>query len=173
MAFIVVLIPESLSICKISILLVLQTTYLNYGIMKRSFAEYKDQAIEIFNEFVFLVLLLILIQYRYESDWTDIAANAFIGIILSQICIISLVSVISGFIKLLRFIRRCRKSDSEQAQNLHSELDSFANMFVQNNNRRAEIRQIAPKQPISMRVLTRRAEAFMKDFHDEKENKKL
>ena len=101
MVFVVVLVPDPLSLYKIPILIVLQTVYLVYSIFKRSFEEWKDQMVEIFNEFVFLILLMLLLQYLSEPDWTDTAENAFIGIIMSQISILTIVSMTSGIIKLV------------------------------------------------------------------------
>ena len=101
MVFVVVLVPDPLSLYKIPILIVLQTVYLVYSIFRRSFEEWKDQMVEIFNEFVFLILLMLLLQYLSEPDWTDAAENAFIGIIMSQISILTIVSMTSGIIKLV------------------------------------------------------------------------
>ena len=102
MIFIVVLMPDSFYLLKISILIALQAVCLAYNILKRSFAECKDQTVEIFNEFVFLILILFLVHYPSESDWIHIAEDAFIGIIMSQIWILTAVSMISSIIKLAK-----------------------------------------------------------------------
>ena len=137
MALIVVLMPDS-SLYKIPILLVLQTAYLVYSFAKRSFNEYTDQMVQVFNESVFLILIMLLIKYRSESDWTDTAENVFIGIILSQLSILMIVSMASGIIKIVRCcIKRCRKSSPIQAQNenLQTEHEIFNSMFILRNDR--------------------------------------
>ena len=173
MVFLIVLIPDSLCLLKISILIILQTVYLVYGIFKRSFDECKDQLVEIINEFVFLVLITILIQYRYEPDWNDTSADIFIGIILSQLWILLLISIISSIIKLARFIQRKKtKSNREQPQSSvyqQSENENFSNASILRNERSMNKRQVMPK---SYKLSHRRTERLHKRFEDRTEGPK-
>ena len=172
MTFIVVLFPDSLSSYKISILLVLQTTYLVYSILNRSFDERKDQMVEVFNESVFLILIMLLIQYHSESDWTDTAENAYIGIILSQLWILTIVSIVTGIVKLIKLIRRCRKSNPEEAESksLSREVDVYADASFSMNDGLTRNKRAVPR---GSEVFNVRAEIYEIRNEEEKDSHKL
>ena len=108
----VVLIPDSLFALKVAFVLPLQIAYLAYSILVRSFAEVKDRVVEICNEIVMLVLITFLIRYRSKSKWTSTAESEFIGIVLSQICMLSIICMISSTIESIKFVKSRRKSAS-------------------------------------------------------------
>ena len=66
MILIVVDIPDSLFALKISLVLLFQVAYIAYVILVKSFTKI-DQVIEVVNEFVILILFILLIKYRSET----------------------------------------------------------------------------------------------------------
>ena len=108
---IAVILPDSLFELRVSLALALQSSYILYAILIRSFVEVKDQLVEVFNEVVLLVLIIIMTLYNSESQWNDRVVYAVIGIILFQSIILMFVSMIGA---LVRFIRRCKKTVQEK-----------------------------------------------------------
>ena len=82
MILIAVFIPDSAFVLKICLFLILQIACILYACFIRSFANKKDQIVEILNEIVVLVLLALLTKYNSEEKWTDASENAFVLIIL-------------------------------------------------------------------------------------------
>ena len=109
-----VFIPGSVFALKIVFLLPLQIAYLAYTIFVRSFTKTKDRVVETLSEITYLVLLIFLIKYHSKSKWTNVAEGEFIGIIFLQILTLSLVSIISSIIELVKFYKNKRMSDSER-----------------------------------------------------------
>ena len=103
----VILFPSSGSLFSLKILslLFLQTVYILYAIFVRSFEKSKDQVVELSNEAVFFVLMMLLIRFYSEEKWTNIAVHLYIGIILSQLLILFIVSIAYGIIRLVRLIK--------------------------------------------------------------------
>ena len=106
----VVLLPSSVFALKVILLLLLQIAYLAYIISIKSFTETKDRIVEVFSEFIFLVLIFFVIIYRSESKWTSSAEKEFIGIILSLVIIVFLISLASLAFELLKRVRNARKA---------------------------------------------------------------
>ena len=124
---IVVVIPSSISLfaLKVLSLLILQTTYILYTIFVRIFAESKNQVVEVCNELVFFTLIILLMQLYSESKWTDLTTNIFIGIIVSQLWILLIVSMTNAIARLIRFIIHCKdKNKRLQFEEAHNENDS-------------------------------------------------
>ena len=65
---IAVLIPDSYFTLRASLFLISQVLYIVYTIIIRSFAEKKDQMIELLNEIAILILMTILIIF--DSEWS-------------------------------------------------------------------------------------------------------
>ena len=112
MVLIIILIPRSSLQIKISFLLILQIAYLLYSIFVRSFEKMKDQVVEISNEFVLLILMIFLTNYPSESDWTNTSEDTLIGIILSQLLILFLVSLANAIIQFVRYVKKNKIADS-------------------------------------------------------------
>ena len=66
MILIVVLIPDSLFALKISLVLLFQVAYIAYVVLVKIFTKI-DQVVEVVNEFVILILFILLIKYRSET----------------------------------------------------------------------------------------------------------
>ena len=113
----VVIIPSSYSLFAYKILLVLtlQTAYVLYTIFVTSFARNKDQIVYISNEFIFQILISLLIKYHNALKWTDTSENIYIGIIVSQLWILLIVSIISGSFKLVRILRQRKNTPNKSA----------------------------------------------------------
>ena len=124
-----VLIPSSRSLfsLKILFLLFLQTIYTVYVVFIRSFEKVKDQVIEVLNEVVFFVLIILSINFYSQEQWTDIVVYLYIGVILSQLLILFIVSIVYAVLNLVRFIKQIntRKitdiSEADQSGNLPGE----------------------------------------------------
>ena len=112
MVLIIILIPRSSLQIKISFLLILQIAYLLYSIFLRSFEKMKDQVVEISNECVLLILMIFLTNYPSESDWTNTSEDTLIGIILSQLLILFLVSLANAIIQFVRYGTKNKIADS-------------------------------------------------------------
>ena len=82
--------------------------YILYAINVRSFEKIKDQVVEVSNEVVFFFLILLLIQFYSESEWTNFTVNFYIGIILSQLLILLMVPIA---IAMIRFLARYNFED--------------------------------------------------------------
>ena len=61
-----------------------------------------DQIVEVLNEVVYLILMMFLAKNHSESQWTKTSADAFIGVVLSQLWILFLVPISNLGIKLIR-----------------------------------------------------------------------
>ena len=112
MVLIIIFIPRSSLRIRISSLLILQITYLLYTIFVRSFEKIKDQVVEISNECVLLILIIFLTNYPSESDWTNTSEDTLIGIILSQLLILFLVSIANAIIQFVRYVKKNKIADS-------------------------------------------------------------
>ena len=75
------------------------------------------------------ILNIFIINYRSESRWTNGAVGTFIGIILTHLCILLIITLIGGIFKLLAFIKRRKKnkSKSEKDQS-RSKIDEDSRM---------------------------------------------
>ena len=113
---IIVLIPNSLFSLRAVLFLIIQAAHMMYLIKTRSFSQYINQIIEVLNEFVLFILAIFIIDYRSESEWTDTAVDAFIGIIVSHLCILLIVTIIIGIAKFVRFIKSRQRLRSEKTQ---------------------------------------------------------
>ena len=168
MIFIVVLLPNSLFEFKISILVALQTAYIVYSIFNRSFDQYKDHVVEIFNEFVLLILMILLNKYNSESDWTEMAESLYIGIILSQLWILLFVSLINGCVKLVKAVNQCINSNSEETQNRSRSIEAsnFANISFSDNDQMSDNRLEVPR---GSNIFNIKAKTYQDNIEDEKE----
>ena len=108
---IAVLIPDSYFTLRASLFLISQVLYLVYTIIIRSFAEKRDQMIELLNEIAILILMTILTIFDSESGWTDAVAYTIISIILIQTFILMLIAAIGFMMKLIRFIKELKSKD--------------------------------------------------------------
>ena len=124
---IAVLIPDSYFALRASLFLFLQVLYIVYTIIIRSFAEKKDQMIELLNEIAILILVIILTIFNSKSGWTDAVVYTIISIILIQTFILMLIAAIGLMMKLIRFIKELKSKDD----NLDPEV---ANTKKQSNN---------------------------------------
>ena len=106
-------------------MLMLQIAYLLYAIFIRSFERIKDQVIEVLNEFVLLILIIFITKYPFESDWDKTSVDALIGIVLSQLWILLLVSIVNATIQLLRYIKKIK--NKENSANSIDEISKNAN----------------------------------------------
>ena len=104
----VVLMPNSMFSAKMPYLILLQTACIVYATCVRSFPRNKDQSIEALNEIVFLVLIILVTKYNSESKWTTTTSNIFIGVILSHLIILLIVSIISAITKIVKFINESK-----------------------------------------------------------------
>ena len=68
---------------RVIVFVVLQSFYLVYIYFITSFEHVTDQMIEITSEIMFFVFLILLTQYKEESQWSSVPAYIFIGTILS------------------------------------------------------------------------------------------
>ena len=83
------------------------------------------------NEVVLFVLMVVLTIYDSKSKWID---GVIIGIILIQSIILMLITIISAILKLIGFIKWCRKEDNkihiEQVQSKDKTLEESKNADV-------------------------------------------
>ena len=98
MVFILVFIEDFEA--KIYSLILMQVLRVNYAFWIRSFNMKKDQMIEIFNEAVYLVLMVLLTLYTTSDKWTVKSTFVYIGIIFSYL-LIYIVIAMSTLIKLI------------------------------------------------------------------------
>ena len=137
MVLIVVLIPSSVTLFSLKILslLLLQTVYTLYAIYLRSFEKNKDQVVEVSNELVYFILIILLIRLYAESKWTDIAVYLYIGIILSQLLVLFIVSIVNGVISLIKLIKNFSTSnDINNCEEFQSENNSEKESNGENRN---------------------------------------
>ena len=102
---------------------------------------------EVSNEIFILVLITLLINFYNDSKWTRIAENLFIGVILSQLLILVIVSVVSSTITLVRFIiKTCKERHNKSNLDLQSEKASEhdSNDSKNSNSENVNVDQIGP-----------------------------
>ena len=133
MVLIVVLIPSSKSMfpLKILLLIILQTDYIAYTSFVRSFEKTKDQVVEVLNEIVYFVLILFLIKFDSEPKWTSFTVYLYIGIIFTQLLILSLTSITGGIIGLVRLAKR---SITNRGINIAEECENVNESVKENND---------------------------------------
>ena len=93
---VIFLISFKASEAKVSVFtfLSIQVLYFSLILWFRPYKQAKDNILEIINESLFTILLIILWIYHEKSKWTDTAENSYIGIIISNSCIIMLITLL-------------------------------------------------------------------------------
>ena len=105
MALIIVIVPGTMIVLKMSLLFVLQVACIAYAVSFRSFENKKDQAVETFNECIIAILMIFVTKFDSNEKWTDTSSDAFIAVILFQSWILLLVSMGGVILKICGFCK--------------------------------------------------------------------
>ena len=102
---------------RVRVFIALQSLYIVYMYFITSFEHKIDQIIEITCEIVYLVLLVLLTQYKAANDWTNVPTYTFLGIILSFSWILWAFSTYRLIHNIIKFYIRHRNNRKRQNTN--------------------------------------------------------